>query len=66
MLHLQKYVVYWTCRGGRADRSGYTTVNATSKRDARRTFMSGGYVPLSPGDKLKVERVEDRGYLQVK
>ena len=66
MKYLQKYVVYWTCRGGYGERSGYTTVNATDKRDARRVFMSDGYMPLRPDEKMKVERVEDRGYLQVK
>ena len=55
---MKQFIVRWTSRGGYGERSGYTVVDAANKQDARKIFLSPGYMPFRPDEKIKVDSVE--------
>ena len=55
---MKQFIVRWTSRGGYGERSGYTAVDAANKQDARKIFLSPGYMPFRPDEKIKVDSVE--------
>ena len=55
---MKQFIVRWTSRGGYGERSGYTVVDAANKQDARKIFLSPGYMPFRPDEKIKDDSVE--------